>query len=127
MLEATPLAVEVVPAKSFVAIQLRMVRVAHSVTNAPVGTIPHASLSQQVQYLPCRNSQSLHGSTQCKETLTKQPRVNKKITHLESKVAGLAISLREHMKVAHGSLKELEVAMSQQAALIKRSSRSRTK
>lgn len=59
-------------------------------------------------------------STDCKSTLAKQSRVSEKLVHLENKVAGLDISLREHMKLAQASLKEIESGMIQQSALTKR-------
>lgn len=58
--------------------------------------------------------------TDCKSTLAKQSRVGEKLVHLENKVAGLDISLREHMKLAQASLKEIESGMIQQSALTKR-------
>ena len=57
---------------------------------------------------------------ECKTTLTKQPKASEKISQLELKVAGLDISLREHMKVAHASLKELESLATQQTAFTKK-------
>ena len=59
--------------------------------------------------------------TECKASLTKQPKLNKKITQLESKVADLDVSLREHMKLTHGSLKEIEVMVAEQSILTKKS------
>ena len=58
---------------------------------------------------------------ECKPTLIKQSRVSEKITQLENKVAGLDLSLREHMKVVHASLKEQEIAVAQQTQLMKHS------
>ena len=59
--------------------------------------------------------------SECKPSLTRQSRVSEKITHLEGKVADLDLSLREHMKVVHESLKEQEIAVAQQSHLLKRS------
>lgn len=58
---------------------------------------------------------------ECKPTLPKQSRVSERISQLESRLAGLDLSLKEHMKLVQGSLKEQEIAVAQQTEMIKRS------